>query len=511
MPTHRTRWAWITATFFGIGHLRPGPGTYASVATILLWYFGAKIFFHPVDFSTMHGYSGIQEMREDMRKPAAPQISFGPPGSFDAGSLRDNVVWFARGKYWTLYTGAQTGTAPYYPSIGIATCDPAVQPHSGSGCPLGGWVKRGQVIVPNPLVSACAGAVFSPGLWYSAATDELWVYPSCTQSPEQWYSGPITIAAMKAARGADWTAPASYAWQNGGNPVLIPDQPWEHWALHSQGVYAPDVQYIHGQYLMFYSASGTSRPLTYQWLVGIAHAPSPAGPWTKTGVPVTGAHSNLEEPAVAQLPHGGLIMFTDQEGGGISGAAHAINILATNDPTGLTGWTEVEDLHWPLTAPFNAGHIESPTITPMPNGQWLLGTNAWDGDPHNDHRTLEFATLRFSSFPSLVFLTAALALLATLLGIPAATIVARESGRKDPGHVVIDEVAGQLVALIALSPTWPHAVLALLLFRLFDILKPPPIRQLEKLPGGTGIMLDDLAAGLLAALSAHLIIFLRYR
>jgi phosphatidylglycerophosphatase A len=92
----------------------------------------------------------------------------------------------------------------------------------------------------------------------------------------------------------------------------------------------------------------------------------------------------------------------------------------------------------------------------------------------------------------------------TLIGIPAATIVARESGREDPGHVVIDEVAGQLIALIAIPSDWRHAALSLLLFRLFDILKPPPIRQFERLPNGTGIMLDDVAAGLLALAVAQL-------
>jgi phosphatidylglycerophosphatase A len=97
------------------------------------------------------------------------------------------------------------------------------------------------------------------------------------------------------------------------------------------------------------------------------------------------------------------------------------------------------------------------------------------------------------------------AILATLIGIPAATIVANESGREDPGQVVIDEVAGQLIALIAIPADWQHAALSLLLFRLFDILKPPPIRQLERLHGGTGIMLDDVAAGLFALAIAQLI------
>lgn len=101
--------------------------------------------------------------------------------------------------------------------------------------------------------------------------------------------------------------------------------------------------------------------------------------------------------------------------------------------------------------------------------------------------------------------TLAAAVAATLIGIPAATIVARESGREDPGHVVIDEVAGQLFALIAIPGDWKHALLGLLLFRLFDITKPWPIRALERLPHGTGIMLDDVAAGLLALASAHLL------
>lgn len=99
---------------------------------------------------------------------------------------------------------------------------------------------------------------------------------------------------------------------------------------------------------------------------------------------------------------------------------------------------------------------------------------------------------------TLAVATALAALLATLIGIPAATIAARESGREDPGFVVIDEVAGQWIALIGVRPDWKHAALALVLFRLFDIWKPWPIRRLEELPEGTGIMLDDVAAGVLA-------------
>jgi phosphatidylglycerophosphatase A len=86
----------------------------------------------------------------------------------------------------------------------------------------------------------------------------------------------------------------------------------------------------------------------------------------------------------------------------------------------------------------------------------------------------------------------------TLIGIPASTVVARESGRKDPGFVVIDEVAGQLIALIGVPFDWKYLLAGFILFRSFDIVKPFPLRRLEALPGGTGIMMDDVGAGLYA-------------
>ena len=97
----------------------------------------------------------------------------------------------------------------------------------------------------------------------------------------------------------------------------------------------------------------------------------------------------------------------------------------------------------------------------------------------------------------LIALLAGIAL-TLILGIPAATIVAKESGRHDPQFVVIDEVAGQWIALIGSHADWRHALSALVLFRLFDITKPFPVRQLEKLPEGWGIVLDDVGAGLYA-------------
>jgi phosphatidylglycerophosphatase A len=100
----------------------------------------------------------------------------------------------------------------------------------------------------------------------------------------------------------------------------------------------------------------------------------------------------------------------------------------------------------------------------------------------------------------LAWLTLAAALAAIAIGIPAATRVEQESGREDPQHVVIDEVAGQWIALIHARVNLSHLLAAFLLFRLFDIVKPWPARQLENLPAGWGIVLDDVAAGVYALL-----------
>jgi phosphatidylglycerophosphatase A len=99
-----------------------------------------------------------------------------------------------------------------------------------------------------------------------------------------------------------------------------------------------------------------------------------------------------------------------------------------------------------------------------------------------------------------------LAFLVTLIGIPTATRVSRTTGAKDPQFVVIDEVAGQLVALIGVPFEWKSFVAAFILFRVFDILKPPPVRQLEAIPEGAGIVLDDVAAGLYALAVMHLLL-----
>ncbi len=114
---------------------------------------------------------------------------------------------------------------------------------------------------------------------------------------------------------------------------------------------------------------------------------------------------------------------------------------------------------------------------------------------------LLWAAYAWGAHPGASALLAALAVgivLSIALGVPAATIAARESGRHDPQFVVIDEVAGQWIALLGCIPGWRSGLLALVLFRLFDITKPFPARQLEQLPEGWGIVFDDVAAGLYA-------------
>ena len=89
----------------------------------------------------------------------------------------------------------------------------------------------------------------------------------------------------------------------------------------------------------------------------------------------------------------------------------------------------------------------------------------------------------------------ALLLVISVLGVWASHQAARHFGREDPGPVVIDEVAGQLLTLICVGGSTVTLVLGFLLFRALDIAKPWPARRFEDLPGGLGIMADDLMAG----------------
>jgi phosphatidylglycerophosphatase A len=99
-------------------------------------------------------------------------------------------------------------------------------------------------------------------------------------------------------------------------------------------------------------------------------------------------------------------------------------------------------------------------------------------------------------------LLVALNVLVFALGVWAANRTCEICGLKDPGVIVIDEVSGQLIAItpLALAPSPAGIIAAFLLFRFFDIFKPYPIRKLERLPGGLGVMADDALAGIYAAI-----------
>ena len=84
----------------------------------------------------------------------------------------------------------------------------------------------------------------------------------------------------------------------------------------------------------------------------------------------------------------------------------------------------------------------------------------------------------------------------------------RLMGREDPSEVVIDEVAGYLLALFLVPSSWPAITLGFLLFRVFDIWKPFPIKRLEVIKGGPGIVLDDLMAGLYANMVLRVVLLL---
>lgn len=81
----------------------------------------------------------------------------------------------------------------------------------------------------------------------------------------------------------------------------------------------------------------------------------------------------------------------------------------------------------------------------------------------------------------------------------------RTYGEKDSHKIVVDEIAGFFVAMAFVPFRWPHVLAAFVLFRVFDVVKPPPIRQLQKIHGGWGIVIDDLLAGLLACIVIHVL------
>lgn len=93
----------------------------------------------------------------------------------------------------------------------------------------------------------------------------------------------------------------------------------------------------------------------------------------------------------------------------------------------------------------------------------------------------------------------------TLIGVPASAAASKKAGDEDPSFVVIDEVAGQLLTFFCVPFSVMNIVLGFVAFRAFDICKPWPIRKLEPLSHGVGIMADDLLAGVYACAALHIV------
>ncbi len=127
---------------------------------------------------------------------------------------------------------------------------------------------------------------------------------------------------------------------------------------------------------------------------------------------------------------------------------------------------------------------------------------------------LEFRLNLFHLFYAIIAVELVVAVVITLAGVWAGSRTERLSGKKDPGKVVIDEVAGQFIALISVpfvvEPAWWSLILAFALFRFFDIVKPYPARKLESLTGGLGIMADDVIAGVYTAVVVAVIVSVRW-
>ena len=96
-----------------------------------------------------------------------------------------------------------------------------------------------------------------------------------------------------------------------------------------------------------------------------------------------------------------------------------------------------------------------------------------------------------------------------ILGLIFSTLMEKHTGKKDDQRIVIDEFVGMLITFYFVEPKFSYLVIGFILFRLYDIYKPYPIKKIQKLPSGWGIMLDDILAGVYARIVLQVIIFLQ--
>lgn len=170
---------------------------------------------------------------------------------------------------------------------------------------------------------------------------------------------------------------------------------------------------------------------------------------------------------------------------------------------------------------FGLGYLPKAPGTWGSLGGVLIAWLAWsDGVPNLFLHPEGLGGYYQVEFRSLINFLVVLAL--ALVGVWCSSVVASSRATRDPQDVVVDEVSGQLIALLSggwvvsftsdmlgpatprlivlVSPNWKYLLAGFILFRIFDIWKPWPVRQSEKLPGGWGIMADDWLAGIYAAL-----------
>lgn len=110
---------------------------------------------------------------------------------------------------------------------------------------------------------------------------------------------------------------------------------------------------------------------------------------------------------------------------------------------------------------------------------------------------------RYAQVPSYAIITAAI----FLLGILASTKAEAIHGKKDSGKIVIDEIVGFMVTMLAIPMSWKYVAAGFFIFRLLDVIKPFPIRRLESFDGGFGVMADDFIAGIYGNLIMHGLIY----
>jgi len=104
-----------------------------------------------------------------------------------------------------------------------------------------------------------------------------------------------------------------------------------------------------------------------------------------------------------------------------------------------------------------------------------------------------------------LYLYLAITVVIILISVRASTVAEEVFGKTDPGQVVADEVCGYLITMILVPVTLSNIFLGFLLFRFFDIAKPYPVRKFEKLPGGWGIVMDDVMAGVYSCITLHIL------